>query len=105
LESETAKGRTRYHGAWREPKLLIIYVVDAHGKQEKSFKPIIDGCFKGPDGIFHLLKGYLEFLHIQKADKILWLIADSCDFMTKTFTQFCNNSINSEYSVLRKLLI
>ncbi len=40
---KTKKGRTRYKGAWRELKLLIIYVVDAQGKQEKSFSPFIDG--------------------------------------------------------------
>jgi hypothetical protein len=32
---KTKKDRTRFRGAWREPKLLIIYVVDAQGKQEK----------------------------------------------------------------------
>jgi hypothetical protein len=37
--AKTKKGWTRYRGAWREPKLLIIYGVDAHGKLEKSFAP------------------------------------------------------------------
>jgi hypothetical protein len=39
--AKTTKGRTRYRGAWREPKLLIIYGVDAHGKLETSFAPLI----------------------------------------------------------------
>ncbi|WP_321494762.1 hypothetical protein [uncultured Desulfobacter sp.] len=56
------KDRTRFRVAWREPKLLIIYVVDAQGKQEKSFSPFIDGSFSGPDGLFHLLKGYMNSL-------------------------------------------
>ncbi|MBW1759811.1 MAG: hypothetical protein JRI88_05775 [Deltaproteobacteria bacterium] len=76
----TAKGRTRYHGSWREPKLLIIYVVDAHGKQEKSFNPFIDGGFNGPDGLFQLLKGYLESLSIQQADKVLF-VADGAHWI------------------------
>ena len=76
----TAKGRTRYHGAWREPKLLIIYVVDAHGKQEKSFAPFIDGGFNGPDGLFLLLEGYLKSLCIQKADKVLF-VADGAHWI------------------------
>ena len=29
---KTKKGRTRYNGAWREPKLLLIYVVNEEGK-------------------------------------------------------------------------
>ncbi len=76
----TAKGRTRYHGAWREPKLLIIYVVDENGKQEKSFKPFIDGGFNGPDGLFQLLNGYLESLCIEQADKVLF-VADGAHWI------------------------
>lgn len=77
---KTKKGRTRFHGAWREPKLLIIYVVDANGKQEKSFTPFIDGFFNGPDSVFRLLKAYLETLGIQEADKILF-VADGAHWI------------------------
>jgi len=76
----TMKGRTRYKGTWREPKLLIIYVVDAQGKQERSFNPFIDGGFNGPDELFRLLKGYLESLAIQRADKVL-CIADGAHWI------------------------
>jgi hypothetical protein len=34
---KTPKGRRRYTGAWREPKVLIIYVVDAAGKRDGEF--------------------------------------------------------------------
>jgi len=77
---KTKKDRIRFRGAWREPKLLIIYVVDAQGKQEKSFSPFIDGCFNGPDGVFHLLQGYLNSLHIQDSDKILF-VADGAHWI------------------------
>nr|WP_319495647.1 hypothetical protein [uncultured Desulfobacter sp.] len=77
---KTPKNRTRFRGAWRDPKLLIIYVVDAQGKQEKSFSPFIDGSFSGPDGVFLLLKGYLNALHIQKSDKILF-VADGAHWI------------------------
>lgn len=70
---KTKKGRTRYKGAWREPKLLIIYVVDEQRKLERSFAPFIDGCIKGPDALFLMLKGYLASLHIQKADHVLFV--------------------------------
>ena len=52
---KSAKGRTRYRGAWREPKVLIVYVVDSTGRQEKSFAPVIDGLLKTPDALFKLL--------------------------------------------------
>ena len=77
---KTSKGRTRYHGKWREPKLLIIYVVDAEGKQEKSYSPFIDGCFNGPDGLFRLLKAYLESLRVDQADQVLF-VADGAHWI------------------------
>ena len=77
---KTSKGRTRYHGKWREPKLLIIYVVDAEGKQEKSYSPFIDGCFNGPDGLFRLLKAYLEALCVDQADQVLF-VADGAHWI------------------------
>ncbi|MCP4374704.1 MAG: hypothetical protein GY794_00775, partial [bacterium] len=56
---KTAKGRSRYLGAWREPKLFIIYVVDAEGKMERSFMPVMDANIRGPDTLFKLLRSYL----------------------------------------------
>lgn len=70
---KTNKGRTRYNGAWREPKLLIIYVADARGKLEKSFSPFIDGCIKGPDALFRMLESYLASLCIRNADRVLFV--------------------------------
>jgi hypothetical protein len=59
---KTKKGRRRYTGAWREPKVLIIYVVDAEGKREASFAPLIDATLKGPEAVFALLRTYLHRL-------------------------------------------
>jgi hypothetical protein len=82
---KTKKGRTRYKGAWREPKLLLIYVVNEEGKMvsrlkflrnfslEKSFAPIIDGMIKGPDALFELLHSYLHKLNIKQADQLLFV--------------------------------
>ena len=61
-------------------KLLIIYVVDADGKQEKSFSPFIDGVFNGPDGLFSLLKAYLKALNVNQADQVLF-IADGAHWI------------------------
>lgn len=70
---KTHKGRNRYHGAWREPKLFIIYVVDAQGQQLQSFAPLIDGVMRGPDTLFALLQHYLAQLQIQDADHLLFV--------------------------------
>ncbi len=70
---KSKKGRTRYNGAWREPKLFIIYVVDADGKIERSFMPIMDAIIRGPDAMYKLLRSYLVQLGITKADKVLFV--------------------------------
>jgi hypothetical protein len=77
---KTKKGRTRYKGAWREPKLLIIYVVNEKGKMEKSFAPIIDGNMDGPDSAFQLIYEYLQAISIEKADKVLF-VADGAHWI------------------------
>lgn len=72
---KTAKGRTRYKGAWREPKLFIIYVVDDEGKPCQDFSPLIDGLLQGPDALFALLHYYLQQLGIQLADQLHFVSA------------------------------
>ena len=77
---KTAKGRTRYQGAWREPKLIIVYVVDSSGRLEKQFSPVIDGLLKEPDEIFELLRSYLSGLGVAQADQVLF-IADGATWI------------------------
>jgi hypothetical protein len=79
---KTKKGRRRYTGAWREPKVLIIYVVDAEGKREARFAPVIDAILKGPDAVFALLRSYLQRLGITQADQVLF-IADGAPWIWK----------------------
>jgi hypothetical protein len=68
---KTAKGRNRYRTDWREPKLLIIYVVDERGRMDREFLSVIDGTMSGPDVIFRLMESYLRELGIASADKIV----------------------------------
>lgn len=83
---KTKKGRRRYTGAWREPKVLIIYVVDAEGKREASFAPMIDATLKGPEAVFALLRTYWQRLGITQADQILF-IADGAPWIWKRVPQ------------------
>ena len=66
---KTKKGRQRYTGAWREPKVLMVYVVDTEGKRDSSFAPGIDTTLKGPDAVFALLRTSLQRLGIPQADQ------------------------------------
>jgi hypothetical protein len=79
---KTKKGRRRYTGAWREPKVLIVYVVDAEGKREARFAPVMDATLKGPDAVFALLRTYLQRLDITQADQVLF-IADGAPWIWK----------------------
>ncbi len=79
---KTKKGRRRYTGAWREPKVLIVYVVDAEGKREASFAPVIDATLQGPEAVFALLCTYLQRLDITQADQVLF-IADGAPWIWK----------------------
>jgi len=77
---KTKKGRQRYHGAWREPKLFIVYVVDEQGKLEKSFAPLIDATLRGPEAWLSLLRGYLQSLRLEQADQVLF-VADGAHWI------------------------
>jgi hypothetical protein len=77
---KTAKGRRRFRGAWREPKLFIIYVVDAEGQLDRSFMPMIDALIRGPEAMLHLLYAYLSQLSLSEADRILF-IADGAPWI------------------------
>src|SRR5262249_49496323 len=70
---KTAKGRNRYRTDWREPKLLIIYVVDAKGQRDRESLAVIDGTLGGPDAIFKLIEFYLHELKITTADRVLFV--------------------------------
>src|SRR5512140_1473258 len=70
---KTTKGRHRYRTDWREPKLLIIYVVDEKGQMNRDFLAVIDGTLGGPDAIFKLMEFYLREFKIATADKVLFV--------------------------------
>lgn len=70
---KTANGRNRYRTDWREPKLLIIYVVDEKGQRDRDFLAIIDGTLGGPDAIFKMMEFYLRELAITTGDTILFV--------------------------------
>ena len=58
---------------WREPKLLIIYVVDKKGRRKEKEKFTIDGTFQGPDHAMELLAMHLERLGVKKAASLTFL--------------------------------
>jgi len=70
---KTKKGRRYLHTDWKEPKLMIIYLVNEEGRLEPTFSPFIDGTLSGPEAIFGLMKYYLTQLNITQADKVMFV--------------------------------
>ena len=70
---KTKKGRSRYTTDWREPKLIIIYVIGEDGNKERSSLPIMDATLNGPDETFALLVFYLKKLKVDAADLLLFI--------------------------------
>lgn len=76
----TKKKRARYRTDWREPKLLLIYVVNDDGRVDKKILPLIDGTLKGPDHLLALLLNYLRSLNLRDVDQIVF-IADGAPWI------------------------
>lgn len=70
---KTKKGRTRYTTDWREPKLIIIYIVGEDGTKDRKTLPIMDATLNGPDETFALLIFYLKQLKVNAADLLLFV--------------------------------
>ena len=77
---KTKKGRNRFHTDWKEPKLLILYVVGDDGRPSQTWAPIIDGTLRGPEAVFALLLSYARQIGLNAADKVLF-IADGAPWI------------------------
>jgi len=70
---KTKSGRRRFQTPWREPKLLIIYVLDERGRSDPAFPPFIDGTMEGPDALMELLAMHLHRLGASQASEGVFL--------------------------------
>jgi hypothetical protein len=52
---KTKTQKRRFRTDWREPKQIIVFEMDEHGRMKKGTKPILDGTFQGPDEILEAL--------------------------------------------------
>jgi len=73
------KQRRRYRADWREPKLLIIFVIDEHGRMKAGTQPWIDGTFAGPDEAMELLAFHLHRLGAAAAQVVF--VADGAPWI------------------------
>jgi len=73
-------GHRGYKAPWREPKLLVIYVVGRDGKVEHTFRPIYDGTLDDCNAIFEMLVGYLKALNVHEAQQLI-AVADGAKWI------------------------
>lgn len=64
-------GHRRYDAPWREPKLLVIYVVDDDGEVLQKMRPIYDGTLGDADEVFEMFVGYLKALGAHEAKELI----------------------------------
>jgi hypothetical protein len=65
--------RRKFRVQWREPKLLIIFVMDEHGRMKRETRPWIDGTFQGPDECMELVALHLHRLGAATAQTVTFL--------------------------------
>ena len=73
-EKNKAGTHHKFETPWREPKLLVIAIIDQNGRIERRELPIYDATF-GEEGLFRLLGEYLKAMNIKEVEEVQ-VIAD-----------------------------
>lgn len=72
-------GRRRpsgHHGfepEWRMPRLMVLYLIDEHGRSLRQEGPLYDGVLTSAAQMFDLLRGHLQALHVQQAQQVIFI--------------------------------
>ncbi len=77
---KTAKGRHGFATPWREPRVLVIDILDAQGRPDRLRLPLYDGLIGDAEAVWALLIGYLRLLGAAYAD-VVEFIADGADWI------------------------
>jgi len=64
-------GHRGYQTPWREPRLLVIAVVDHRGRVQRNVLPIYDATLDDANGMMRLLTGYLKALGVHEAARLV----------------------------------
>jgi hypothetical protein len=73
--SKKKKGtRQKFDTPWREPKALIIFEFNEHGRMvKKDRQPLIDGTLLGPDHLAELVAFHLHRLGVAQAELVVFI--------------------------------
>ena len=74
---KTRVGKTRkrkkFRTEWREPKVLVLFELDAKGRMKRGCPSVIDGTLRGPDALIELVAFHLHRLGAAQAKEIVFL--------------------------------
>lgn len=77
---KTKKGRHRFDTPWREPRVLVIDVLDGQGKADPLRLPLYDVLLDDADATVAVIIGYLRMLGAAHA-KVVELVGDGIDWI------------------------
>ena len=83
---KTKKGYHRFDTPWREPRILVIDILDDEGKPDPLRLPLHDVILGDADATFSLLIGYLRMLGAARAE-VIEFIADGADWIWERVEQ------------------
>jgi len=73
-KKKKAGTRQKFDTPWREPKALIIFEFNEHGKMvKKERQPLIDGTLLGPDHLAELVAFHLHRLGVAQAELVVFI--------------------------------
>src|SRR5439155_960519 len=70
---KTAKGRHGFAAPWREPRVLVIDILDEHGQPDRLRLPLYDVLIGNAEAIWALVIGYLRLLGAAYADRMRYV--------------------------------
>src|SRR5215472_2652898 len=79
---KTAKGRHGFATPWREPRVLVIDILDAQGQPDRLRLPLYDVLIGNAEAVWALLIGYVRLLSAAFAEGVEF-IADGAEWMWK----------------------
>ncbi len=79
---KTAKGRHGFAVPWREPRVLVLDILDEHGQPDRLRLPLYDVLIGNAEAIWALVIGYLRLLGAAYAD-VVEFIADGAEWIWK----------------------
>jgi hypothetical protein len=79
---KTTKGRHGFATPWREPRVLVIDILDEQGQPDRLRLPLYDVLIGNAEAVWALLIGYLRLLSVASAD-VVEFIADGAAWIWK----------------------